>query len=97
MHSNPKLFVKTEKAIFPDSNAKKHNKSAFNNHFANDGFDFVSFKSDRPFKLRKFTHFSIDRLPSNVFRAKSTLWFQESPTRNIFQLSRPRYDLQFYD
>lgn len=72
----------------------RRDKSAFNNHLDNDGFNFVSFKSDRPFKLRKFTYFLTEQLPNNVFRAKGILWFQESPTRNIFQLSGPRYDLQ---
>ena len=36
-------------------------------------------------------------MPSNVFRAKGILWFQESPARHIFQLSGPRYDIQGHD
>ena len=75
----------------------RRNKSAFNNHLANDGFNFVSFQSDRPFELRKFTYFLTYTLPNNVFRAKGILWFQESHTRNIFQLSGLRYDLQSDD
>ena len=75
----------------------RRDKSAFNNHLDNDGFNFVSFQSDRPFKLRKFTYFLTEQLPNNVFRAKGILWFQESPTRNVFQLSGPRYDLQSDD
>ena len=75
----------------------RRNKSAFGNHLETDGFNFVSFQSNRPFKLRKFTHFLTYQLPNNVFRAKGVLWFQESPTRNIFQLSGPRYDLQSDD
>ncbi len=72
----------------------KRNKSAFTNHLESDGYSFVSFKSDRPFEIEKFEHFLSQQLPSNIFRAKGILWFQESPARHIFQLSGPRYDLQ---
>ncbi len=72
----------------------RRNKFAFNNHLANDGFSFVSFQSDRPFEMEKFEYFLTQQLPNNVFRAKGILWFQESPSRHIFQLSGPRYDLQ---
>ncbi len=72
----------------------RRDKSALNNHLANDGFNFVSFQSDRPFKIEKFEHFLIEQLSNNIFRAKGILWFQESPARHIFQLSGPRYDLQ---
>ncbi len=72
----------------------RRNKSAFNNHLANDNFSFVSFQSDRPFEIEKFEHFLIEHLSNNIFRAKGILWFQESPARHIFQLSGPRYDLQ---
>lgn len=75
----------------------RRNKSAFNNHLENDGFNFVSFHSDRPFASDKFEHFLTEELPNNVFRAKGILWFQESPSRHIFQLSGPRYDLQVDD
>ena len=75
----------------------RRDKSAFNNHLADDGFDFVSFQSDRPFKIEKFEHFLTQQLPNTIFRAKGILWFQESPTRHIFQLSGPRYDLQADD
>ena len=75
----------------------RQDKSAFNNHLANDGFSFISFESDRPFELEKFTCFLTEQLPNNVFRAKGILWFQESPSRHIFQLSGPRYDLQADD
>ncbi|MGL6344178.1 MAG: CobW family GTP-binding protein [Waterburya sp.] len=75
----------------------RRDRSAFNNHLENDGFSFISFQSDRPFELEKFTHFLTEQLPNNVFRAKGILWFQESPSRHIFQLSGPRYDLQADD
>jgi G3E family GTPase len=72
----------------------RRDRSSFNNHLENDGFSFISFQSDRPFELEKFTYFLTEQLPNNVFRAKGILWFQESPSRHIFQLSGPRYDLQ---
>lgn len=72
----------------------RRDKSAFNNHLDNDGFNFVSFQSDRPFEIEKFEHFLTQQLSNNIFRAKGILWFQESPARHIFQLSGPRYDLQ---
>ncbi|NES80503.1 MAG: GTP-binding protein [Moorea sp. SIO2B7] len=75
----------------------RRNKYAFNNHLVNDGFNFVSFQSDRPFKIDKFEHFLTQQLSNNIFRAKGILWFQESPARHIFQLSGPRYDLQADD
>ncbi len=72
----------------------RRDKSNFNNHLADDGFSFVSFKSDHPFRVKKFEHFLTQELSYNVFRAKGILWFQESPARHIFQLSGPRYDLK---
>ncbi len=75
----------------------RRNKSAFNNHLETDGFNFVSFESDRPFEMEKFEHFLSEQMPNNVFRAKGILWFQESLARHIFQLSGLRYDLQADD
>ena len=75
----------------------RRDKSAFNNHLSNDSFDFVSFKSDRPFQVDKFEHFLTQQISNNIFRAKGILWFQESPSRHIFQLSGPRYDVQADD
>ena len=72
----------------------RRDKSAFNNHLADDGFNFVSFQSDRPFTIEKFEHFLNEQLSNDIFRAKGILWFQESPARHIFQLSGPRFDLQ---
>ncbi|MBP0018421.1 MAG: GTP-binding protein [Cyanobacteria bacterium SBLK] len=75
----------------------RRDKSAFNNHLANDKFNFVSFQSDRPFKVEEFEHFLTQQLSNNIFRAKGILWFEESSDRHIFQLSGPRYDLQADD
>ena len=63
------------------------------NHLENDGFTSVSFESDRPFNIRKFQHFLDNQMPTNVFRAKGILWFDESPKRHIFHLSGKRFSL----
>ncbi len=63
------------------------------NHLENDGFTSISFESDRPFSIRKFQHFLDTQLPTNVFRAKGILWFDESPKRHIFHLSGKRFSL----
>ncbi len=75
----------------------RYNKSAFNNHLETDGFNFLSFQSDRPFEMEKFEYFLSQQFPNNIFRAKGILWFQKSPARHIFQLSGSRYDLQADD
>lgn len=63
-------------------------------HIANEGFVSVSFKSKRPFSVKKFQTFLQDKMPENVFRAKGILWFKESTRRHIFQLSGKRYELK---
>ncbi len=75
----------------------RRDKSALNNHLEKDSFNYVSYMSDRPFEIEKFEHFLTEQMPNNVFRAKGILWFQESESRHIFQLSGPRYDLQADD
>lgn len=67
------------------------------NHIDNDGFVSFSFRSDRPFAVKKFQVFLQDKLPVGVFRAKGILWFKESPRRHIFQLSGKRYELKDED
>lgn len=63
------------------------------NHLENDGFTSVSFQSEKPFSLRKFQYFLDNQLPSNIFRAKGILWFDESPKRHIFHLSGKRFSI----
>jgi len=62
-------------------------------HLAMDGFTSISFQSDRPFSIKKFQHFLDNQMPTNVFRAKGILWFEESPKRHIFHLSGRRFTL----
>jgi G3E family GTPase len=61
-------------------------------HLENDGFVSASYRSDRPFSLRKFEDF-LTTLSTDVFRAKGLLWFVESPHKHIFQLSGKRCTL----
>ena len=62
-------------------------------HLENDGFTSLSFQSDKPFSLRKFQYFLDNQLPTNVFRAKGIMWFEESPKRHIFHLSGKRFSI----
>ena len=66
---------------------------ASSNHLDNDGFESLSFRSDRPFDTLRFQHFLTEQLPNTVYRAKGLLWFQGETERVIFQLSGNRYSL----
>ncbi|HBK66093.1 MAG TPA: cobalamin biosynthesis protein CobW, partial [Cyanobacteria bacterium UBA11166] len=70
-----------------------HHHKYHSHHLENDGFVSISFQSDRPFDVNKFQEFLTEKMPNNVFRAKGILWFSESDSRHIFQLSGPRYNL----
>ncbi len=70
-----------------------HDHSHHSHHLENDGFTSISFESDKPFSIKKFQHFLDNQLPTNVFRAKGILWFDESPKRHIFHLSGKRFSL----
>lgn len=70
-----------------------HHHHHHSHHLENDGFTSISFESDKPFSIRKFQHFLDNQLPTNVFRAKGILWFDESPKRHIFHLSGKRFSL----
>jgi G3E family GTPase len=61
-------------------------------HMAEDGFDAVSFESDRPFSADKFQSF-LENLPDNVFRAKGILAIDGSDTRHVFHLVGRRFTL----
>lgn len=72
----------------------EHHHHHHSNHLENDGFVSLSFQSDKPFAIRKFQDFLDNQLPSNVFRAKGILWFEESPSRHIFHLSGKRFSIE---
>ncbi|MGL5061912.1 MAG: CobW family GTP-binding protein [Microcoleus sp.] len=70
-----------------------HDHHHHSDHLENDGFTSISFQSDKPFSLRKFQYFLDNQLPTNVFRAKGIMWFEESPKRHIFHLSGKRFSI----
>lgn len=63
-------------------------------HLEMDGFTSLSFRSDKPFSIRKFQYFLDNQLTPNIFRAKGVLWFNESPNRHIFHLSGKRFSIE---
>lgn len=70
-----------------------HHHHDHSNHLENDGFTSISFQSDKPFSIRKFQYFLDNQLPTNVFRAKGIMWFEESPQRHIFHLCGKRFTI----
>lgn len=64
------------------------------NRLKTDDFMFVSFESDRPLILEKFSKFLDEQLPQTVFRGKGIIWYQGSQMRHIFQLSGKRCNFQ---
>ena len=54
----------------------------------------ISFKTKKPFSLRRFQYFLDNQLKSNVFRAKGILWFSESERRHIFHLAGKRISIE---
>ncbi len=70
-----------------------HEHHHHSDHLENDGFTSISFQSDRPFNIRKFQYFLDNQLPTNVFRAKGIMWFDESPKRHIFHLCGKRFTM----
>jgi G3E family GTPase len=70
-----------------------HDHHHHSDHLENDGFTSISFQSDKPFSIRKFQYFLDNQLPTNVFRAKGIMWFEESPKRHIFHLCGKRFTM----
>lgn len=69
-----------------------HDHLADDGHLAADGFEAMSFASDRPFAAERFRAF-LESLPVNVFRAKGILAIADSDTRHIFHLVGKRFTL----
>ena len=65
---------------------------ADHDHLAADGFESLSFQSERPFGVHAFQDF-LETLPDNVYRAKGLLWIAESDKRYIFHLVAKRFAL----
>jgi G3E family GTPase len=65
---------------------------ASHDHVATDGFESVSFESDRPFGVHQFQKF-LETLPDNVYRGKGLLWIAENGKRYVFHLVAKRFSL----
>jgi G3E family GTPase len=74
-----------------DHNHEHHHHHS--DHLENDGFSSLSFQSDKPFSIRKFQYFLDNQLPTDVFRAKGIMWFEESSNRHIFHLCGKRFTM----
>ena len=61
-------------------------------HLADDRFDAVSFKTDRPLAADKFQRF-LEGLSPDVFRAKGVLWIEGSNKQYLFHLVGQRFTL----
>jgi G3E family GTPase len=61
-------------------------------HLAADGFEALSFQSERPFAAQRFQDF-LERLPNSVYRGKGLLWVGESDKRYVFHLVAKRFSL----
>ena len=74
----------------------QHQHQHFHSEEDNKIEDFlsVSFRTSKPFSLRKFQYFLDNQLKSNVFRAKGILWFIESERRHIFHLAGKRISIE---
>ncbi|MBD2345109.1 CobW family GTP-binding protein [Anabaena subtropica] len=70
-----------------------HDHHHHSDHLENDGFTSISFQCDKPLSIRKFQYFLDNQLPTNIFRAKGIMWFDESPKRHIFHLCGKRFTL----
>jgi G3E family GTPase len=61
-------------------------------HLAADGFEALSFQSERPFAVQKFQGF-LEQLPPDVYRGKGLIWIAESDKRYVFHLVAKRFCL----
>ena len=62
-------------------------------HLENDGFVAVSFERDLPLILPKFQDL-LDRLSSDIYRAKGILKFQGSQLLHVLQMSGKQYAIE---
>jgi len=61
-------------------------------HLAADGFESLSFQSDRALRVHQFQRF-LETLGDNVYRGKGLLWIAETDRRYIFHLVARRFSL----
>lgn len=72
----------------------QHDHHHHSDHLENDGFTSLSLQIDQPLSIKKFQYFLDNQLPTDVFRAKGILWFDESPKRHIFHLCGKRFTIE---
>jgi G3E family GTPase len=70
----------------------RHRHAVDCDHLSADGFEALSFQSERPFAVEKFQDF-LEQLPHDVYRAKGLLWIAESDKRYVFHLVAKRFCL----
>jgi G3E family GTPase len=70
----------------------RHRHAADCDHLSADGFEALSFQSERPFAVQKFQDF-LEQLPHDVYRAKGLIWIAESDKRYVFHLVARRFCL----
>lgn len=75
--------------FFADSADQSDHRQA---HPANDGFEALSFESDRAFVADKFQSF-LEQLPDNIFRGKGVISIDQSERRYAFHLVGQRFTL----
>jgi G3E family GTPase len=69
-----------------------HHAHADRAHLIHDGFESLSFEAEQPFAADRFQLF-LEKISRHVFRAKGTLWIDESDKRYIFHLVGQRFTL----
>jgi G3E family GTPase len=85
----PALILGLGAALF-DRNYAHHDRD--HDHMIDGGFGSLSFSADRPFAADKFQCF-LERLPTDVFRAKGVIWIAERDESYIFHLVGQRFTL----
>ena len=71
-----------------------HEHHHHSDHLHEDGFNSLSFETEKPLDIRKFQYFLDNQLPESVFRAKGILWLKGSNMRHIFHLSGQRFGIE---
>lgn len=80
-----------------DHKSHDHSNSNETNKADIEGYTSLSYSSVKPLGLRKFQNFLDNQLPTEVFRAKGILWFNESERRHVFHLAGKRFSIDDTD
>jgi G3E family GTPase len=88
LFQSDRFFADPGHAEAGHDHASGHN----HDHLTADGFEALSFASERPLAVHKFQDF-LERLPDNVYRAKGVLALAETDQRYVFHLVAKRFSL----